>query len=78
MGTAVIKAVPFLSRLTLEKIYPTQKSFAASIQLRYIISTMKLKTLLSLLVLILLFLASTYFAQIYSGELVLLVGEKDY
>lgn len=37
---------------------------------------MKLKTLLSLLVLILLFLASTYFAQIYSGELVLLVGEK--
>ena len=39
---------------------------------------MKIKTLLSLLILILLFLASTYFAQIYNDELVLLVGKEGF
>lgn len=39
---------------------------------------MKIKTLLPILVLILLFLASTYFAQIYNDELVLLVGKKGF
>ncbi len=37
---------------------------------------MKIKTLLPILVLVLLFLASTYLAQTYSEEMVLLVGEK--